>query len=60
LLAVKVAASTSVEYRSDPSAASTSENATSEGELTRAGTFGVEKVGDPFVRPTFESLGNTR
>ena len=35
-------------------------NATSDGELTRVGTCGVENVGGPSVRPTSESFGNTR
>jgi len=37
-----------------------SANATSEGELTRVGTCGVENVGAPEVRVTSESLGKTR
>ena len=60
LLAVKVAASSVVVNRSPSLAASASRNATSEGELTRVGTCGVENVGGPLVRPTSESLGNTR
>src|SRR5215467_12400690 len=39
---------------------SRSSNSTSEGELTLVGTWGVEKVGGPLVRPTSESLGKTR
>ncbi len=35
-------------------------NATSDGELTLVGTFGVEKVGGPLVRFTSESAGKTR
>src|SRR5215467_6365028 len=39
---------------------SRSSNSTSEGELTLVGTWGVEKVGRPLVRPMSESLGKTR
>jgi hypothetical protein len=35
-------------------------NATSDGELTRVRTIGVENVGAPDVRPTSESVGKTR
>ena len=59
LRALKLAFSRVVENLR-PLLASRSSNATSEGELTRVGTFGVEKSGAPLVRPTFESLGNTR
>src|SRR5262249_32015953 len=34
-------------------------NATSDGELTLVGTFGVENVGGPLVRVTSESSGKT-
>src|SRR6516164_6406528 len=34
--------------------------ALSDGEFTRVGTSGVEKVGGPLVLATFESAGNTR
>ena len=34
--------------------------ATSDGEFARVGTCEVENVGAPLVRPTSESLGNTR
>jgi hypothetical protein len=44
----------------DPAEKSRSSNATSEGEFTLVGTFGVENVGDPLVRVTSESLGKTR
>jgi hypothetical protein len=35
-------------------------SATSDGELTLVGTFGVENVGGPLVRPWLESAGKTR
>ena len=34
-----------------------SSNSTSDGELRRVGTCGVEKGGDPLVRPTSEFVG---
>src|SRR5216117_3813528 len=40
-----------------PSALSRVSNATSDGELTRVGTWGVLKVGGPEVRATSESFG---
>ena len=40
-----------------PLVESRSSNATSDGELTRVGTCGVENVGGPLVRPTSEILG---
>src|SRR5437868_9931 len=45
---------------SDPSEDLRSSSATSDGELTLVGTFAVENVGDPLVRPTSESAGKTR
>jgi hypothetical protein len=42
-----------------PLAVSRSSSSASDGEFTRVGTLGVEKVGGPLVRPTFERLGNT-
>src|SRR5215467_2766714 len=44
---------------SDPEEESRLSNATSEGELTLVGTFGVENVGGPLVRPTLEPSGKT-
>jgi hypothetical protein len=41
-------------------AVSRSSNSTSDGELTRVGTFGVEKNGGPLVRLTSESAAKTR
>jgi hypothetical protein len=45
---------------SSPAAESRLRSATSDGELTLVGTFGVENVGGPLVRLTSESLGKTR
>src|SRR6266446_10899998 len=45
---------------SDPSENLRSSSATSDGELTLVGTFGVENVGGPLVRPWLESAGKTR
>src|ERR1700746_1908705 len=42
-----------------PLAVSRESSSTSDGELTPVGTCGVQKVGGPLVRPTFERFGNT-
>ena len=59
-LAVKLPCSVAVAKVRLPGAESRVSNATSDGEFTRVGTLAVEKVGDPLVRPTSESFGNTR
>src|SRR6516164_9826965 len=58
--AVKIALRTELLNVNPPAALSRLSKATSEGELTRVGTSGVEKSGDPDVRGTLESLGKTR
>lgn len=42
-----------------PPELSRSSSSTSDGELTRVGTCGVENTGGPLVRPTSERFGNT-
>jgi hypothetical protein len=58
LLAVKLPRA-EVWKLSDPEEEARLSNATSEGELTLVGTWFVENVGGPLVRPTSESLGKT-
>src|SRR5215471_19386440 len=60
LFAVKVDCTTRGMKLSDPMEELRSSNATSDGELTLVGTFGVENVGGPLVRFTSESAGKTR
>src|SRR5215475_14978977 len=60
LLAVNDACTTIGMKLSDPSEAFLSATSTSDGELTRVGTLGVENVGGPLVRFTSESAGKTR
>src|SRR5580704_8934919 len=60
LLAVNVACRTIGMKLSDPLENWRSVTSTSDGELTRVGTLGVENVGGPLVRPTLESAGKTR
>jgi hypothetical protein len=60
LAAVKVASRTLAVNARFAAAESRSSNSTSEGELTRVGTWDVLKVGDPDVRPASESFGKTR
>src|SRR5262245_34992603 len=60
LLAINDACTTIGTKLSDPLENCRSVTSTSDGELTRVGTFGVENVGGPLVRPTSESAGKTR
>jgi hypothetical protein len=60
LFAVKLDCRTIGTKPGDPAENWRSSNATSEGELTLVGTFCVENVGGPLVRPTLESAGKTR
>src|SRR5262245_17008883 len=60
LFAVKVDCRTTGTKLSEPSEDLRSSSASSDGELTLVGTFGVENVGGPLVRPTLESAGKTR
>jgi len=59
LAAVKLEFKTWVERLRLPADVLRSSNSTSDGELSRVGTSGVENVGGPLVRPTFERFGNT-
>src|SRR5262249_7978270 len=60
LFAVKLELITIAVKPGDPAENVRSSSATSDGELTLVGTFGVENVGGPLVRPTLESAGKTR
>jgi hypothetical protein len=59
-IAVKLELRTIAAKPGDPAENLRSSSATSDGELTLVGTFGVENVGGPLVRFTFESAGKTR
>src|SRR5215472_13675024 len=58
--AVKLELRTIAAKPGDPAENLRSSSATSDGELTLVGTFGVENVGGPLVRFTSESAGKTR
>src|SRR5262249_29171945 len=60
LFAVKLELITMAVKPGDPAENWRSSSATSDGELTLVGTFGVENVGGPLVRFTLESAGKTR
>src|SRR3984893_331926 len=60
LFAVKLDCRTIAAKPGDPAENWRWSNATSDGELTLVGTFGVENIGGPLVLPTLESAGKTR
>jgi hypothetical protein len=63
LFAMKLELITIAVKPGDPAENVRSSSATSDGELTLVGTFGVENAGTvsgPLVRPTLESSGKTR